>query len=75
MNRGQGSSAKFIRVCHASCRSLLAEETQRDKRYLYKNIDGYLSYRHIRNQMAEMPLQFSRFKELRDGDMDTQGSK
>lgn len=43
---------------------LLPEETQRDKKYLSKHINGYLSYRHIRNQMADMPSEFSRFKEL-----------
>lgn len=42
--------------------ALLAEETVRDKRYLYKHINGYLSYRHIRNQMADMPTEFARFK-------------
>jgi hypothetical protein len=44
--------------------ALLAEETERDKRYLYKHINGYLSYRHIRNQMADMPDEFSRFREM-----------
>lgn len=44
--------------------SLLAEETQRDKKYLQKHLNGYLSYRHIRNQMNDMPEEFSRFKEL-----------
>lgn len=45
--------------------SLLANETERDKKYLHDNINGYLSYRHIRNQMAEMREQFDHFsKEL-----------
>lgn len=43
---------------------LLPEETQRDKRYLNKHINGYLSYRHIRNQMMDMPTEFERFKNL-----------
>ena len=44
--------------------ALLAEETERDKKYLYKHINGYLSYRHIRNQMADMPVEFERFQEF-----------
>ncbi|HEV2079203.1 MAG TPA: AAA family ATPase [Allosphingosinicella sp.] len=44
--------------------ALLAEETQRDKRYLRKHMNGYLSYRHIRNQMADMPEEFDRFREM-----------
>lgn len=44
--------------------ALLAEETQRDKKYLYKHINGYLSYRHIRNQMADMPNEFGKFRDL-----------
>lgn len=44
--------------------ALLAEETQRDKKYLYKHINGYLSYRHIRNQMADMSDEFDRFREI-----------
>lgn len=43
---------------------LLAEETQRDKRYLNKHINGYLSYRHIRNQMMDMPEEFAKFRQL-----------
>lgn len=43
--------------------SLLGEESQRDRRYLYKHINGYLSYRHIRNQMKDMPAEFSNFRE------------
>lgn len=44
--------------------ALLVEETHRDKRYLKKHINGYLSYRHIRNQMMDMPVEFERFKDL-----------
>lgn len=44
--------------------ALLAEETQRDKKYLYRHINGYLSYRHIRNQMADMPEEFDKFREM-----------
>lgn len=44
--------------------ALLVEETARDKRYLYKHMNGYLSYRHIRNQMSEMPTEFKRFKQM-----------
>ncbi len=42
--------------------SLLVSETERNKRYLRKNINGYLSYRHIRNQMAEMDAEFAVFR-------------
>lgn len=44
--------------------ALLAEETQRDKKYLHKHINGYLSYRHIRNQMFDMPEEFERFRAM-----------
>jgi predicted ATPase len=42
--------------------SLLDRETFRDRAYMRKHIDGYLSHRHIRNQMAEMPAEYERFK-------------
>ena len=42
--------------------SLLDRETLRDRAYVRKNIDGYLSHRHIRNQMAEMPDEFAVFR-------------
>jgi predicted ATP-dependent endonuclease of OLD family len=43
--------------------SLLDRETQRDVAYMRKHIDGYLSHRHVRNQMAAMPDEFEAFKE------------
>ncbi|WP_340317594.1 ATP-dependent nuclease [Rhizorhabdus argentea] len=44
--------------------SLLDRETLRDREYLYKHINGYLSYRHIRNQMSEMPQEYVYFRNL-----------
>ena len=61
----QANSPKFRRIyVMPPIGALLPEETQRDKKYLYKHINGYLSYRHIRNQMADMPTEFGRFKDL-----------
>lgn len=65
MTRSQAASSKFRRIyVMPPIGALLPEETERDKKYLYKHINGYLSYRHIRNQMADMPIEFDRFKEL-----------
>jgi len=65
MSKGQAASSKFRRIyVMPPIGALLPEETERDKKYLYKHINGYLSYRHIRNQMADMPVEFDRFKEL-----------
>lgn len=63
--RAQVKSSKFRPIfVMPPVGALLSEETQRDKRYLYKHINGYLSYRHIRNQMADMPAEFGKFKEF-----------
>lgn len=63
--RGQFSTMKFRSIfVMPPVGALLAEETQRNKVYLNKHINGYLSYRHIRNQMADMPEEFARFQEL-----------
>lgn len=65
MSKAQASSAKFRKVfVMPPVGALLPEETERNKKYLYKHINGYLSYRHIRNQMADMPDEFARFREL-----------
>lgn len=62
-SRADGCSGQFHQVfVMPPVGSLLANETARDKRYLRENINGYLSYRHIRNQMADMPSEFQRFK-------------
>ncbi|MFL6726342.1 MAG: ATP-dependent nuclease [Sphingomicrobium sp.] len=64
-SRTQANPSKFRSIfVMPPVGALLAEETERDKRYLYKHINGYLSYRHIRNQMADMPAEFVRFKEM-----------
>lgn len=65
MTKSQANSSKFRRIyVMPPIGALLPEETERDKKYLYKHINGYLSYRHIRNQMADMPVEFERFKNL-----------
>lgn len=43
--------------------SLLERETLRDQAYMRKHIEGYLSHRHVRNQMAEMPDAFEIFRQ------------
>jgi hypothetical protein len=43
--------------------SLLDRETRRDAAYMRKNIEGYLSHRHIRNQMAALPDEFEAFRQ------------
>jgi predicted ATP-dependent endonuclease of OLD family len=43
--------------------SLLDRETRRDAAYMRKHIDGYLAYRHIRNQMSSMPDQYDEFRD------------
>ncbi len=64
-SRGQFSTTKFRSIfVMPPVGALLAEETLRNKVYLNKHINGYLSYRHIRNQMADMPKEFLRFQEL-----------
>jgi len=64
-SRAQAKNPCFRPICvMPPVGSLLPEETQRDKRYLNKHINGYLSYRHIRNQMMDMPKEFERSKEL-----------
>lgn len=64
-SRSQAKSPKFRPIfVMPPVGALLAEETARDKRYLYKHINGYLSYRHIRNQMSDMPAEFKRFKQM-----------
>jgi energy-coupling factor transporter ATP-binding protein EcfA2 len=61
-SRTIGLNPKFHRVfVMPPIGSLLSSETEREKRYLRENINGYLSYRHIRNQMYDMPDEFSRF--------------
>lgn len=63
--RSQASPKKFTNIfVMPPVGALLSEETQRDRKYLKKHINGYLSYRHIRNQMADMPAEFARFQEL-----------
>jgi len=63
-NRSAALNPKFSRVfVMPPIGSLLSSETERNLKYLYKNINGYLSYRHIRNQMFEMPHQFALFRE------------
>ncbi|TCP72632.1 ATP-binding protein [Sphingomonas sp. PP-CE-1G-424] len=64
-SRSQFSTSKFRSVfVMPPVGALLAEETQRNKTYLKKHMNGYLSYRHIRNQMADMPKEFAKFKDL-----------
>ncbi len=63
--RTQIANQKFSRVfVMPPVGSLLQNETERNRAYLRKHINGYLSYRHIRNQMFEMPEEFSVFKIL-----------
>ena len=63
--RSNASPKRFIPIfVMPPVGALLAEETQREKRYLKKHINGYLSHRHIRNQMAEMPVEFLKFQDL-----------
>jgi len=63
-SRAVGASSKFHRIfVMPPIGSLLVSETERDRRYLRENINGYLSHRHIRNQMYEMPDEFVRFRE------------
>jgi hypothetical protein len=42
--------------------SLLDRETLRDSSYMRKHIDGYLSHRHLRNQMAADEKHFAAFR-------------
>ena len=64
-SRAQAKTSKFRPIfIMPPVGALLAEETARDKRYLYKHINGYLSHRHIRNQMADMRAEFNRFREF-----------
>jgi len=42
--------------------SLLERETRREPSYMRKHIEGYLSHRHVRNQMAAMPDAFLKFR-------------
>lgn len=44
--------------------SLLPREKQISKDRLNRYLDGYLAYRHFRNQMWEKPLQYRMFKSL-----------
>ena len=61
-SRAVGANQKFYRVfVMPPIGSLLSSETERDKKYLREHINGYLSYRHIRNQMYDMPEEFERF--------------
>jgi len=61
-SRSVGSNPKFYRIfVMPPIGSLLTSETERDKKYLREHINGYLSYRHIRNQMYDMPEEFDRF--------------
>lgn len=63
-SRAVGSNPKFQKIfVMPPVGMLLLNETERDKRYLRENINGYLSYRHIRNQMYEMEEEFARFSE------------
>lgn len=63
-SRVAGLNPKFYRVfVMPPVGSLLISETERDRKYLRDNINGYLSYRHIRNQMYEMNEEFVRFQE------------
>jgi energy-coupling factor transporter ATP-binding protein EcfA2 len=64
-SRSQASSSKFRPIfVMPPVGALLAEETERAKHYLHKHLNGYLSHRHIRNQMSEMPPEFGRFKKM-----------
>ena len=63
-SRAGGANAKFHKIfVMPPIGSLLISETERDRRYLRENINGYLSYRHIRNQMHEMPEEFGVFRD------------
>ena len=44
--------------------SLLAHERSISKERLRKFLNGYLAYRHFRNQLWEKPSEYRRFKEL-----------
>ena len=64
-NRSQASSGRFRQIyVMPPVGALLNEETYRDRKYLHKHLNGYLSYRHIRNQMAEFPSEFKVFTEM-----------
>lgn len=64
-SRSQISPSKFRSIfVMPPVGALLHEETDRDKKYVHRHMNGYLSYRHIRNQMVEMPEDFARFKDI-----------
>ena len=62
-SRGQFNVRRFVPVnVMPPVGSLLDRETLRDAAYMRKHIDGYLSHRHLRNQMAGDEENFAAFR-------------
>jgi hypothetical protein len=62
-SRGQFNTRRFAPVnVMPPVGSLLDRETLRDTAYMRKHIDGYLSHRHLRNQMAADEENFAAFR-------------
>jgi hypothetical protein len=63
-SRGQFNDRRFPAVnVMPPVGSLLDRETRRDPTYMRKHIDGYLSHRHVRNQMDSMPDEYEAFRD------------